>query len=59
MSRIYSDPLATVIKDLNILLEELEVNPSLSPWVISQVLKSIKNQAETSRQELGRSRICF
>lgn len=55
--RIYSDPLDTVIKDLNVLIQELEVNPSMSPWVVAQVLKSIKYQAETGKRELVNARV--
>lgn len=53
-----SDPsyqaLNLIIKDLNSLIGAIENNPRLSPWVIRQVIKSIKDKAQRMLNESER-----
>ncbi|MGE5656153.1 MAG: hypothetical protein ACM37W_06010 [Actinomycetota bacterium] len=53
-----SDPsyqaLNLIIKDLNSLIGAIENNPRLSPWVIRQVIKSIKDKAQRMINESER-----
>lgn len=41
-----TEQVQSLITDLKILIEELELNPQLSSWTVRLVLKSIKDKAE-------------
>lgn len=46
-------PIVAIINDIDALIDEIDDNPRLSPWVVRLVLKSIKDKARrmvTQRQ---------